>query len=133
MDAVEDKKDDVSQQHHELKEKVPQEHQEIKEKVPQTQQNATDAAPLKAALAREQTVYTLLYAVAAMILLAMRVPAFVPALLILGAGLYNVSKLGKSNHWFQENGSADWALGTSYIIVVVVGVIAAFLYLLRVL
>ncbi len=114
MDALEDKNDNVSQKDQKIKEEVSQ-------------------APLKAALAREQTVYTLLYAVAAMILLAMRVPVFVPALLILGAGLYNVSKLGKNNHWFQENGSADWAIGTSYIVVVVVGIIAAFLYLLRVL
>ncbi len=134
MDAIEVKKEEVSQEHQEIKEEVPPEHQEIeKTREESLRQNVVDASLLKAALAREQTVYTIMYAVAAMILLAMRVPTFVPALLILGAGLYNLSKLGKNNHWFQQNGTADWALGISYMFVVVVGVIAAILYLLRVL
>jgi hypothetical protein len=86
-----------------------------------------------AAQMKEQILYTVFYIIAAVFMLIMGVPGFVSGLLIIGAALYNVSKVGKSRYWFEENSSAETGLAIFYLIVVGAGVILAMLYLFRVL
>lgn len=77
---------------------------------------------------KEQVLYSVLYVIAAVALVAMGAPGYVAFLLIFGTVLYNVSKIGKSKEWFEENGTTDWILGISYLISVGAGVIVGFLY-----
>ncbi len=82
-------------------------------------------APAKA---KEQVLYSVLYVIAAVGMVTMGAPGYVAFLIIFGAALYNVSKIGKNKEWFEENGTTDWILGISYLISVGAGVIVGFLY-----
>ncbi len=86
-----------------------------------------------AAQMKEQIMYTAFYVIAAVFLLVMGVPIFVSGLLVFGAVLYNVSKVGKNKYWFEENSSVEVGLAICYLIVVGAGVILALLYMFHVL
>ncbi len=82
---------------------------------------------------KEQIMYSVFYIIAAVFLLIMSVPAYVPGLLVLGAVLYNVSKIGKTKYWFDDDSGTNKAIAVSYLIVIGAGVILALLYMLDVL
>ncbi len=82
---------------------------------------------------KEQIMYTIFYIAAAVVLLIMGIPGFVSGLLVGGAALYNVSKVGKAKYWFEEDSGTNKAIAILYLIVVAAGVILALLYMLDIL
>ncbi len=81
---------------------------------------------------KEQIFYSVLYVIAGIGMVVMGAPGYVAVLLIFGALLYNVSKIGKNKEWFEENSKTDWIIGIGYLVFVGAGVIVGFLYTFRI-
>ncbi len=87
-------------------------------------ESLTDTANVKG-----QIMYTIFYIVAAVFLLVENVPAYVSGLLLVGAVLYNVWKIGRSKFVIEEDSTAEKAIAIGYLVVVGAGVLLALLYM----
>jgi len=71
-----------------------------------------------------QIFYTIAFVIAGVMMASTGVGLYSGAALILGAVLYNLSKIGLNRYWFEENGTTHWAIGISYMLLVGGGIIA---------
>jgi flagellar biosynthesis protein FliQ len=79
---------------------------------------------------KEQVLYSVLYVIAAVGMVVMGAPWYVAVMLFLGTVLYNVSKIGKNEAWFEEDSKTAWIIGIAYLVSVGVGVIVGLLFTL---
>ncbi|HWQ96354.1 MAG TPA: hypothetical protein VN368_03165 [Candidatus Methylomirabilis sp.] len=70
-----------------------------------------------------QIFYTIAFVIAGVMMASTGVGLYSGAALILGAVLYNLSKIGLNRYWFEENSTKHWAIGISYMLLVGVGII----------
>jgi hypothetical protein len=70
-----------------------------------------------------QILYTIAFVIAGAIMASTGTGLYSGGALILGAILYNLSKIGLNRYWFEENSSTHWAIGISYMLLVGGGII----------
>ncbi len=80
-----------------------------------------------------QLIYTIAFVAAGMVIASTGAGLYSGAALILGAVLFNVSKVGLNKYWFEENSTVHWAIGIAYMLLVGGGIITWMLISLGVL